>query len=87
MKIHLVINDEQYESTDFVAAYADHGMAQRRVEKMNASLESYTKRNRKLEEEGQGREFEEAAPHSYHALAIRTMVVIPAKSNRKEKAE
>ena len=81
MKVFLVINDKAYEPTDILWAYADRRMAERKVAKMNACLGAYNKRQRKLEEEGQGREFEELPPHHYHALRVLRMRVIP--SNRK----
>jgi hypothetical protein len=82
MKIHLLIDDEQYESTILIAAYADKDMAVRRGARMTKSLAAWQKKQQALEDKGSDEAYSSNAPHYYHHLAVVSMNVIPANRQR-----
>ena len=77
MKVFLLIDTPQYESTIIVAAYADEGMAARRLERMQASLRRWQEAQRALDEAGSDDAYTTSPPHNYGDLSVFPMTVIP----------
>lgn len=77
MKIHIVFDQPSYETATIIAAYADRGMADRRVEKMKRQKESWLEVQRQKEANSEEDAYCGAPPHEYDDLGVMTLRVIP----------
>lgn len=77
MKIYVVIDDEPYERTTLIAAYADRTMAERRVQQMIKQRERWLNKQKQLEDAGSDDAYLTNPPHNYQALFVTSLTVIP----------
>lgn len=79
MKVYLVVNSPQYESSDIIAAYTDKILADAHVERMKLKKQRWMNLQRNLEASESEGAWLSTPPHDYDDLGVYPMTVCTRK--------